>query len=707
MKSIHYGFMYRFGVFPSTRWTVSAVLVALLCGAGCGDDETSGSGSPTDIVYDLVGFDAVIVPDTGGFVGGGDTTGGTKDSGGGADSADGTSADSQFEVVEDIIVVEPGDPGYPCDENSECNSGFCVEGPTGKECAQLCVDECKNGWSCENVLGVGGDVIYLCVWPFGNLCKPCSTEADCNIGLVAAKNACIDFGGNGWFCGVSCSSQEECPEAYTCKNVTLESGLKVGQCVPDANDCVCSDASIAVGAKTACYQKNQYGTCNGQRICTEDGITDCSAQVPGEEICNGIDDNCDGITDPPATADCTNYFIDTDGDGFGVGIIPECACKPPTAKHVTLGGDCNDLNPDVKPGVAEMCDNIDNDCDGSIDEPGSGGCTDFYADSDGDEFGDPNNVACLCKIQGGYVTGKTDCNDSDATINPTGFEVCDGKDNDCDGTVDEENSDGCIPYFLDQDADGFGVDDKFQCLCAASPPYSALVAGDCNDNVASIAPFKPELCDNIDNDCDGETDEGSAEELCGVTKNGVTACVGGQCVVGDCTPGFYDIDFDPSNGCECKAPTIEVSGPVCQKANDLGVLPDNSATITVQGNAVYADESDWYTFKGVDGPDSGNCDSYHVRIRFLWNPGNAYVFDVHRGSCAAGDQQCAQGADYVWRTDFFEGGKGECPCLPGVTKDFHNKCSDNTAQYYVRVFRKPDVDPSCDGYNLEITNGVY
>ena len=98
-----------------------------------------------------------------------------------------------------------------------------------------------------------------------------------------------------------------------------------------------------------------------------------------------------------------------------------------------------------------------------------------------------------------------------------------------------------------------------------------------------------------------------------------------------------------------------------------------------------------------------------MRVQFLANANDAYNFDVYRGGCAGADNDCVASTDYSWFTDFHAVQKGECPCtpIPANTNANTEECSDNTSIYYVRVYRKPGVPPSCEGYTLAITTGVY
>ncbi|NNF82804.1 MAG: T9SS type A sorting domain-containing protein, partial [Flavobacteriaceae bacterium] len=163
--------------------------------------------------------------------------------------------------------------------------------------------------------------------------------------------------------------------------------------------------------------------------------------------------------------------------------------------------DCDDNNNTVYPNAPELCDGLDNDCDGTVDE---GVTTTYYADTDNDGYGDSSNTIQACSAPAGYVADNTDCDDTNNTVYPNAPELCDGLDNDCDGTVDEGVTN---TYYADTDNDTFGDAGNSIQACSAPAGYVADNT-DCDDNNNTVYPNAPELCDGLDNDCDGTVDEG-------------------------------------------------------------------------------------------------------------------------------------------------------------------------------------------------------
>jgi hypothetical protein len=169
--------------------------------------------------------------------------------------------------------------------------------------------------------------------------------------------------------------------------------------------------------------------------------------------------------------------------------------------------DCNDQNAAVNPGAAELCDALDNNCDGQADE-GLPQLT-YFADIDNDGFGDAatSEQSCSDTPPAGYVGNNTDCNDSNLLVNPNAGEVCDGIDNNCNDLTDDGLD--LNTFYLDADNDGFGDAGVSFDTCAGIAPNGYVDnADDCNDNDLNIQPNAAETCDDLDNNCNGQTDEG-------------------------------------------------------------------------------------------------------------------------------------------------------------------------------------------------------
>jgi hypothetical protein len=210
----------------------------------------------------------------------------------------------------------------------------------------------------------------------------------------------------------------------------------------------------------------------------------------------------------------TTFYPDFDHDGYGDESAPSCAQQE---GFITRGGDCVDNDPHIHPEAVELCDSIDNNCNGDADEadpnlPGSQGFT-FYRDADGDGFGAVATTVHACVAPAGYVMNDTDCDDTKSAINPNATEVCDSIDNDCDLQIDAADSslDTSTAHvdYRDQDNDTYG---GTQTITACSRPSGYVdLQGDCNDADNGSRPGLTELCDGRDNDCDGGIDGTAAQ----------------------------------------------------------------------------------------------------------------------------------------------------------------------------------------------------
>ncbi|MBN2798534.1 MAG: putative metal-binding motif-containing protein, partial [Deltaproteobacteria bacterium] len=230
---------------------------------------------------------------------------------------------------------------------------------------------------------------------------------------------------------------------------------------------------------------------------------------------------------------------DLDGDGFS------------TAE------DCDDQDASANPSGVERCDGVDNDCDGDVDEDAEDAPS-WFPDQDGDGFGDPEGALRACEAPSGYVAAGDDCDDSAPLAWEGAEERCDGVDNDCDGDIDGDAADA-PSWFSDQDGDGFG--DAAVRSCSA-PVGHVATGGDCDDGDAAISPAREERCDGVDEDCDGEVDEGAADgtryypdddgDLYGRADEGLLACAppaGYAAAPGDCDDSSPEVSPDAPERC--------------------------------------------------------------------------------------------------------------------------------------------------------------
>jgi hypothetical protein len=388
-----------------------------------------------------------------------------------------TSPDVADSAGTDATILS-GTLGAPCDKNSDCDSGFCVPGPQGKVCSQVCTDNCPSGYACT-AIGTGADLGYFCVPSFASLCNPCHKNADCS-DPANGGGVCISHGSDGSFCGADCSKLP-CPSGYACQSVIdQESGGSVKQCAPSGGVCSCNAAAIAAGLSTDCEVKNGVGTCLGERKCTTGGLTACSAKTPTAEVCNGQDDDCNGKTDDftgTATCDKSNAF------GSCKGILKACVdgvalCDAPTPAVETCNGQDDDCNGQTDDG---LCDD-GNPCTKDACGMGDFSCT--HAPTTGNACNDQNDCTTSDACQNGVcVGGSVGCDDN----NPCTADTCDQKG-------------GCSHLAID----GSCVDDGSPCtldICAggACTHPNQLEGGPCpaDGNPCTNEVCQKGVCDHV------------------------------------------------------------------------------------------------------------------------------------------------------------------------------------------------------------------
>lgn len=195
--------------------------------------------------------------------------------------------------------------------------------------------------------------------------------------------------------------------------------------------------------------------------------------MPAGYVANSSDCNDTNAAINPNTV----WYMDMDGDLQGDAMVSFTGCIPPTG-YVLTSGDCDDMNP-------------------TITAP-----TMYYSDVDQDGFGDDATGAAFCLAPPNMVAIGGDCNDNNNTIYPGATEICDGFDNNCNGTNDE----GLIfnTYYFDGDNDQYGAGIGMV-TCQVNPlPGYVLVNGDCDDANAAVYPGATEILENdIDENCDG------------------------------------------------------------------------------------------------------------------------------------------------------------------------------------------------------------
>ena len=508
-------------------------------------------------------------------------------------------------VLDTEPLCEPGTGCFldPCTENADCLSGWCVTHLGSGVCTETCQEDCPAGWTCQQVAGTDPDVVFVCMSEFATLCVPCASASDCG-DAGGTQAACVVYGeAEGAFCGGGCEVDGDCPVGFRCEEMPTAQGADLSQCIPAEGECACTARSIELGLGTPCAISNEEGTCSGSRVCLEDGLTACGAEAPAAELCNGLDDDCDGTTDEDTCDDdnpCTEDACLGEAGCEHVALEGgECADGNPctAADHCIAGvciGDpvlCDDQNPCTDDSCTETggCDHLANvaDCDDGdpctvADECGDGLCAgtpvscDCAADDDCLvlEDGDLCNGTLVCDVEGLPFQCVVDPDTVLECPAPTGADapclvpICDGESGEC----------GFAPG-----NDGVPCDDDDPCTVADACQQGTCVPGiaaNCNDG----NPCTDDACAPGDG-CTHAPNTAPCEDgdLCTVGDG----CMGGACVGGGdlacddgnvCTDDSCDSEagcvFAPNAaGCEDGNPcttTGTCSGGICLGGTPLG-----------------------------------------------------------------------------------------------------------------------------------------
>lgn len=395
--------------------------------------------------------------------------------------------------------------------------------------------------------------------------------------------------------------------------------------------------------------------------------TNSSTHPGADEYCDGSDDGCDGEIDENTAVDAELWFADIDADGYGDAANSLTACSLP-AGYTADDADCDDTDAAENPDAEEVCDGDDDDCDGEIDEDSAVDAGSWFPDADGDGYGETLGWVVTCDAPAGYIAQSADCDDSDAaeypgadeadaidvstwyadvdadgwgdelstslacdqpvgslatsgdcddtdgTINPDADEVCGGADEDCDGETDENAAVDAGDWFVDADADGFG-----DVAAAASPACtqpSGLAASndDCDDGSAAVNPGEDELCNTIDDDCDGVTDEDAAIDVATWYRDADRDGYG--------LASTTDIDCDQPGGFaaasgDCNDGSAAIN-PGAAEVCDAASTDEDCDSLVDDADPSVTGEASWYTDADGDGYGTGSvtvsCDVVAGRV---------------------------------------------------------------------------------------------
>ncbi|MFT4974270.1 MAG: hypothetical protein ACI8S6_000152 [Myxococcota bacterium] len=303
-------------------------------------------------------------------------------------------------------------------------------------------------------------------------------------------------------------------------------------------------AVLALFSLVGCGDKLVDGDGDGALDSLDCDDADATVFPGADELCDGIDSDCDGVVDNDPV-DGSEHFLDYDGDGYGGASVSILSCEDAPSGYVDNSEDCDDLSAAAFPGGDEVCDGLDNDCDGNVDI-GATDITLFYADGDGDGYGNPAQSTQGCFPPDGYVDNGADCDDTDPERSPE------------------------TQWYPDLDGDGYGSTD-FVVIDCEEPDGYTLNGEDCDDERSDVFPGAEEVCDGADTNCDGTVpaddvdDDGDGQAPCG----------------GDCDDSSSDIYLGGVEVCanevdeDCDG-RLDNSCPVSTSSADISITGTSS-----------------------------------------------------------------------------------------------------------------------------------
>jgi len=526
--------------------------------------------------------------------------------------------------------------------DAPCSAGeTCDE--TANDCRVTCEDLDGDGDEATACGGDDCDDTNASRYP-GNTETCDSDDEDCNdatFGFVDADGDGVASSAccNGTACGGDCNDG----------NADVRPGALDGPpdlCNTIDDDCdgsVDEGCPCTTGTETPCYMgamsTRGVGRCaDGFQLCVGGMLqATCNDQSLPE---TEICDTLDNDCDGMTNEDVLRrYYRDGDGDGFGLLTETIEACSPPTG-YVSASNDCADDDNNRNPGAFDGCNGIDDDCDGTTDEGAPSRV--FHPDADGDGFGAPGTMMSACDPPAGYILDGTDCDDTNAGRHPGAFDACNLLDDDCDMMVDE----GAPPRVFHRDADGDGFGAIAGLPPACDPPAGSVLDGsDCDDADSARHPGAYERCDGpvppatLPLSVDDDCD-GAINEGCACSDGAVNPC--GTSSTGVCRRGTQTCVSGALTTC---AGNVEPSAEVCNGRDDNC---DGTTDETVS-TTCYADADGDGRGAGLAsqlcGPSIGVCPTGWSTLSNDCNDSNATISPVAAEACNRRDDDCDGMAD--------------------------------------------------------------